>query len=171
MVTSLDGKTTKWGESRIYEWTSKEDQDYFSSLIQKNPLVIMGRKTFDTARKMIRLSPKILRIVITREPDKYKEYMVPGQLEFISDSPKDLINKLEERGYKEALLIGGEQINTEFFKENLVNEVWLTLEPNLFGIGNQLVLSEKLNVDLTLQNIEKLNEKGTLLLKFKVNVF
>ncbi|MDB4940340.1 MAG: hypothetical protein JWO40_765 [Candidatus Doudnabacteria bacterium] len=169
MVTSLDGKTTRWNESRIFQWTSKEDQDNFSSLIKKKSLLIMGRKTFDAAKKMIKLSPKILHVVFTTEPEKYLDLVVPGQLEFVNGSAINIINKLDDRGYKEALLLGGEHLNTEFFKEKLVNEVWLTLEPYLFGIGNQLVLSEKLNIDLTLQSITKLNKKGTLLLKYEAN--
>jgi len=35
-VTSLDGKTTRWHQSGIYQWTSSEDQKYFFSLIKKN---------------------------------------------------------------------------------------------------------------------------------------
>ncbi|MEK7478036.1 MAG: dihydrofolate reductase [Patescibacteria group bacterium] len=169
MVVSLDGKTTKWGEPKIYGWTSKEDQALFSPLIQKPPLVIMGRKTFAAAKKIIRLSPTILRIVITREPNKYRDLSVPGQLEFTNDNPKTLIKKLASRGFTEALLMGGEQVNTSFFKAKLINEIWLTIEPLIFGAGNNLVLPEKFNIDLSLQDIERLNEKGTLLLKYKVN--
>ncbi len=89
-------------------------------------------------------------------------------MEFTAENPKALIDRLEVRGFKEALLIGGEQINTTFFQAKLINEVWLTIEPSIFGLGNNVVLEKELNVDLKLLNIEKLNEKGTVLLKYKV---
>jgi dihydrofolate reductase len=168
MVASVDGKTTKWAESGIYEWTSKEDREYFFSLIQKSPVIIMGRKTFDAARKMMRLSPEILRIVITRDPDKYEKLSVPGQLEFTSDASRNLIERLESRGMTEALLVGGEQINTSFFKEGLVTEVWLTIEPLILGSGNSLVLGEEFDIALRLQSVERLNERGTTLMKYLV---
>jgi len=36
MVTSVDGKTTKWNNPDIYKWTSEEDQTHFFSLIEKS---------------------------------------------------------------------------------------------------------------------------------------
>ena len=45
MVSSLNGKTTRFAEKNIYHWTSKEDSDLFFAEIKKARLVVMGSKT------------------------------------------------------------------------------------------------------------------------------
>jgi|SRR5581483_2777967 len=167
MVMSLDGKTTKGNSSNIYTWTSKEDQYYFSKLIKSYRAIVMGKNTYLAARKIMKLSPGKLRIVLTKNPKKLSKQAVPNQLEFINSSPLELLRQLSKRGYKEVLLVGGATTNRAFFKANLVNEIWVTVEPLLFGKGNGLVENE-LNVKLKLLSITKLNKRGTLLLKYKV---
>lgn len=168
MVMSADGKTTKWNEPDIHRWTSKEDQRHFSSITKKDGVFIMGRKTFDAARKIMKLSPNILRVVMTKNPARYADMAVSNQLEFTTSGPKKLTEALAARGFKNAFLFGGEHTNTAFFREKLVHEAWLTIEPKIFGTGNNLVSEEKLNIDLQLKSIKKLNKKGTLLLKYAV---
>lgn len=168
MVSSVDGKTTKWTNPKIYEWTSREDQAHFFSLIEKSKVIIMGRKTFFAAKSIIKLSPKQLRIVLTKTPKEYANMAIDGQLEFTNDSPQKLIKKLERKGYTQILLTGGQQINTLFLNVKLINEVWLTVEPSIFGSGNGLVSEEKLDVQMQLKSIKKLNKNGTILLKYLV---
>ena len=166
MVMSVDGKTTKWNDSKIYEWTSKEDQNHFSSLVKNSRVIIMGRKTFVAAKSIIKLSPKQLRIILTRNPEEYGNISIAGQLEFTDDSPKEILKKLKARGYTQVLLAGGEHVNASFFKEHLINEAWLTVEPHIFGSGNNLVAEEKLNIKMQLKSIRRLNKNGTMLLKY-----
>lgn len=168
MVMSVDGKTTKWSNPKIYEWTSKEDQNHFSSLIESSRVIIIGRKTFVAAKSIIKLSPNNLRIILTKAPKEYESISIDGQLEFTDDSPKEILKKLKTRGYTQALLAGGEHVNALFFKEHLINEVWLTIEPHIFGFGNQLVAEEKLDTQMQLKSIRRLNKNGTILLKYLV---
>ncbi|MCR4305461.1 MAG: dihydrofolate reductase family protein, partial [Candidatus Daviesbacteria bacterium] len=89
-------------------------------------------------------------------------------LEFSSKSPKQLVKELTGRGYKQILLASGPKLNTAFLKDKLVQELWLTLEPNIFGVGIGLVDSEKLDIKLRLLSSKRLNPQGTLLLKYQV---
>ncbi|MBI4097801.1 MAG: dihydrofolate reductase family protein [Candidatus Levybacteria bacterium] len=166
VVTSLDGKTTKWNLPDVAGLSSKEDQKYFFSTLNKNKLIIMGRKTFEVANPDIYKPPKKLRVVITKNPGKYKN--VKDRLEFTNDSPKKILSNLTKRGFKQALLVGGAQINDLFLKANLVDEVWQTIEPKIFGMGNGLAANSKFDIGLKLLNSKKLNKNGTLLLKYKV---
>lgn len=120
------------------------------------------------AKSTIKPSPKNLRIVLTSTPQKYKNLSVPNQLEFSSDSPQKIIKKLDMLGITQALLIGGEHVNSTFFKDKLINEVWLTIEPKIFGVGKTIVSFKKLDVKMQLQKVSKLNKMGTLLLKYQV---
>lgn len=167
-VSSLNGKITRGEDPNIYPWTSKEDSNFFFSQIEKNNLIVMGSKTYDVVKKFIKHRKNRLRIVLTKNPNKYLSQTIKGMLEFANDNPLKLIKKLEDRGYKKMLLVGGGAINSLFLKHNLVNEIYLTIEPKIFGTGKNLIADEDLDLSLKLMNIRKLNTQGTLLLKYKV---
>lgn len=167
-VASLNGKTTKGKDTNIYSWTSKEDSKLFFSLIEKNNLIVMGSKTYEQARKLIKHKKNKLRVVLTRNPEKYSKESIKEMLEFTNETPLALIKQLESRGYKKMLLVGGSQANSLFLKSKLVNEIYLTLEPKIFGSGRILIVDENLDISLKLISIKKLNKKGTLLLKYKI---
>lgn len=167
-VSSLNGKITKDIDPNIYSWTSKEDARLFFSLIAKHNLIVMGRGTYEAARPIIKLTPGKLRIVLTRNPERFKRFAVKGQLEFTNESPSGLVKRMETQGYETMLLVAGSVISSLFFKENKIDEVWVTLEPYIFGRGKNLVEETNLNLTLKLINLTKLNNKGTLLLKYSV---
>ena len=165
-VMSLDGKTTKNDNPDIYHWSSPEDQKHFFGLREKSKLLIMGRRTYDHAKHLIEHKKGRLRIVLTSNPEKYQT--LPDLLEFTSDSPKKLLDKLTKRGFKEAVLLGGATTSTAFAKEKCIDEVWLTVEPYLFGKGHAIFENEFVDLSLKILSLKKLNQQGTLLLKYKV---
>ena len=168
MVTSLDGRSTKGSEEDNHTWTSIEDQKYFFEVIDEASLIIMGSKTYEAARNNIEHKEGKLRIIITRTPEKYENEKIPGKLEFTNENPKELINRLEGKGFQTGYLVGGANTNTKFFKQNLVTELWQTVEPVILGEGNGIIGEEKTEISLELISSKKLNEKGTLLLKYRV---
>lgn len=165
---SLDGKITMGDNSDVHAFTSPEDALHFRSLLDKSELVVMGRRTYDTIKNDVKHIPGRIRIILTREPEKYKRDEIKDQLEFTDESPKNLSERLAEKGYKEMLLVSGSTISTEFFKANLVDEIYLTLEPWILGAGKPVVLDNELNKKFELLKIKKLNSKGTLLLHYKL---
>ena len=166
MVATLDGKITRGEDSNIYEWTSSEDQVYFSKLIEQNNLIVMGRETYEAA--MPKPNEGKLRIVLTRNPSRYQSQTIDGQLEFSGESPKNLIARLEKRGFTTMLLAGGGGVNTAFFKDGAVDELWLTLEPVILGRGKMIIEEKDLDIKLQLFESQQLNKQGTILLKYKV---
>lgn len=168
-VSSLNGKITKGEDPNIYSWTSKEDSGFFFSLIKENNLIVMGSKTYEAAKSFIKHERNKLRIVLTRNPKKYLNQAKNGMLEFTSENPPELIEKLEGRGYSRMLLVGGSETNTLFLGQNLINEIYLTIEPKLFGNGKNLVEDDDLDKQLKLVSVKRLNHQGTLQLKYKIN--
>ena len=169
MLASVDGKTIQGNNQNVYSWSSIEDRKHFFSLIKRNNLIIMGRLTYEASRPIIKLKKGKLRIVLTRSPKKYSNQSIKGQLEFSNETSKNLIRRLSVLGYKKALLVGGGIINGLFLKENLVDELYLTIEPKLFGSGKNIVEEQLLNTSLKLVSFKKINTIGTLLLRYKVN--
>ncbi|MEK7522702.1 MAG: dihydrofolate reductase family protein [Patescibacteria group bacterium] len=164
MLSSVDGKITQGNNQNIYSWSSIEDQKYFFSLIKKNILIVMGRKTYEVSRKVIKLEKGKLRVVLTSNPEKYLNQSVPGQLEFSNETPKGLVKRMISLKYKELLLVGGATVNGLFLKQNLVDEFYLTIEPKIFGSGKNLIEGQLLNTKLHLISVKKINKSATLLL-------
>lgn len=176
MVTSLDGRSTKGSAEDNHTWTSTEDQKHFQNIIEDASLIIMGSKTYEPAKANMKHKEGRLRIVITRTPEKYSNEKIGGQLEFTNENPSDLIKRLENKGFQTGYLVGGAHTNTDFFKQGLVTELWQTLEPKILGKGNGIIgdasagsaQEEETEISLELIESKKLNEKGTLLLKYRV---
>jgi len=106
---------------------------------------------------------------LTRDPEKYKDKQVKGKVEFTSENPKQLISRLEKEGHKKVFLSVGAKVLSLFLKDQLVNEFILTLEPKIFGKGINMVEEGEFEVNLQLIEVNQLNDKGTLLLKYSVD--
>jgi dihydrofolate reductase len=66
------------------------------------------------------------------------------------------------------LVVGGPHIATSFLREQLIDELWLTIEPKIFGMGANFAIDAKLDIDTRLIQYEKVNDQGTLITKYAV---
>ena len=167
MVVSVNGKSTR-NSQQDQSWASEEDQVHLQKLISDNNLIVMGGNTYRTAKTHIKPSEGKLRVVVTHDTEEFDQDKIDGQLEFINSNAKELVSKLEERGFEEMILLSGENLNKEFFEEKLVDEIYLTVEPYLFGSGKGVISESGLDIKLQLLEMQKLNERGTILLRYKV---
>lgn len=172
-VISLDSKLLEGhDESDIYKWSSKEDFKHFQQIRSQHNLLVMGSGTFNSVKESdiagLRAEKDRLRIIMTSKPQSYKEYVVPGQLEFSNETPTALVARLEKAGFTKLLLVSGGRLATSFLKANLIDELLLTIEPYIFGNGEPFVHEEKFAIKLALLSAKKLNTQGTLLLKYKI---
>lgn len=164
-AVSLNGKLTKGGDADSRTWTSPEDARHLRNLIAEHDVLIMGRTTYD----MVHPDPEPgrLRLVLTHHPEEYDAKVVAGQLEFVDASVTKLVQQLKRRGYKRALLLGG-QVNTQFWNAGLVDEAYLTFEPLIFSQGRNLLQDVSSDKTLRLVSIGQLNKRGTLLAHYLV---
>ncbi len=146
MAITLDGKIAKYTDHPA-TWTSKADKKIFIEETKKAGVIIMGKTTYDTIGRPL---PKRLNIVMDLEPDTLRN--IEGSLEFTKTQPKELLKELEDRGFENIILGGGSTINGLFLKQDLIDEIWLTIEPKIFGEG--LSLFKGADVDLNLEFIE-----------------
>ena len=165
-VATLDGKITKWGNPMVRTWSSAEDQRYFTAVMKSARLVVMGSNTFNA--DPIKPQPDRLMVIMTKNPDKYKNYEVPGQIEITKMSPSELTDHYKKKGFDSMFVFGGPHVGTSFFREHLIDEVWLTVEPRIFGTGANFVTDEKLDIQLRLLSSESVNQQGTLINKYSV---
>lgn len=167
MVLSVDGKSTKW-DLKDQSWASREDKIHLIKLISENNLILMGGKTYETAKEHVKPKEGKLRVVVTRNPERFSQDKIAGQLEFTDQPVVEVVKSLENRGFNQMLLLSGEGLNKEFFEKGLIDEIILTIEPKIFGSGNSIISETKLDLELKLLSFEKLNEQGTLLLHYKI---
>src|ERR1700759_5060214 len=130
-VSSLDGKITKWGQPNVRLWSSHQDQDYYKKVWNESKLIVMGSATFNA--DTFNPSPDHQIIIMTSDPNKYKNAAVRGQIEFTNETPVELCSRFTKNGYPQMLVVGGPHVATSFLKEQLIDELWLTIEPKIFG--------------------------------------
>jgi dihydrofolate reductase len=163
---SADGFITRHEEPGS-GFASRADQAHFQRAMGTFDSSIMGSVTYVAARTMIlgRLSASRRRLVLTREPAKFSADSSPGRLEFTSEAPVALVRRLQAEGHRRCAILGGAQIHGLFLKADLVDELWLTVEPRLFG-GGVPFLRTSMDFRMRLLGHERLEGGDTLLLKY-----
>lgn len=147
------------------EWTSEEDLQGFYAHIKQARNVIMGANTQKIVSQY-KYFPftDVVNVVVTHK-DLENTW---GEKVIVTDkAPKEVLQLLEEKDFKEALLIGGGQINASFIKEGLIDEIYLDVEPLVFGKGIKLFADSDFEYNLELLEVNKLN-KNAVQLHYKV---
>lgn len=143
------------------DWTSKEDKQLFVRLTKEAKVMIMGSKTYQTIGHGL---PDRKSIVYTSRPDRFTEQQ--GDVEFTDKKPQELLKQLEKAGYKSVAICGGSQIYSMFIDTMMVDDLYLTIEPVVFGTGVPL-FANAIEANLSLVDQSMLNEQ-TVLLHYKV---
>lgn len=164
-VISANGKTDK-DNADAHSWASAADWKHFSELAAWYPVFIMDDITYESVRPKPEKTRR--RIVVTGHPAKYTKQQFAGQLEFTDEMAPALAKRLKAEGCERILLVG-KRVNAEFLAAGLVDEMFITVEPVLFGGGANLLDQPELEVSLRLVSIKKLNERGTVLLRYVID--
>lgn len=162
MAESLDGSIA-YDPGHSANWTSKEDKKFFVEETKKAGVIIFGHNTFKTFGS--RPLPGRLNIVLTRNKPSDN---IEGLLEYRTiESPKKLLDELKDLGYDRVFIGGGSAINSIFLDQKLVDELWINIEPKIFGTGMRILSDKKRDINLTLKSVKKDNQ--TVLLKYGVD--
>jgi len=154
---TADGKIAK-NSDHFPNWTSKEDKKMFAEVTKEHGAVIMGDKTFFTFPKPLSDRLNVVFTLLENPPETENVKWVTGEPEKVLE--------LKKMGYKSAVLGGGTYMNSQFLERKLIDEIWLTIEPKIFGDGLG-VFSGDFNIDLKLLGVEKINE-NSVVVKYKV---
>lgn len=149
---TLDGFIAKNPSHTSMEWTSKEDKRFFSQRTKQTGVVVFGQNTFETIGKAL---PDRHNVVYSKD----KQY---EGVEVTQKEPRALLEDLEKRGFKEVAICGGSTIYTMFMQAGVVDTLYLTIEPVLFGQGMTL-FNKEIDKKLNLVKIGKLGEQSILL--------
>lgn len=156
---SADGFIAR-SSTELADWTSAEDKKLFVKLTNEAGVMVMGATTLATIGRAL---PGRRTIVYTTKPDSIG---IQG-VEPTAEAPEALVQRLSQEGVQAVAICGGRSIYSLFMKSGLVDELYLTIEPHLFGGGIPL-FSEPL--DASLQLLESTNlSPDVLLLHYAVS--
>jgi dihydrofolate reductase len=157
---SADGFLGRDGDDFSMDWTSPEDVKLFVTVTKEAGVMVMGSRTFATTVAAGRKLPGRKMVVYTSKSSL--EHRRTDPTEFTDKAPADLLARLQTEGYKSVVICGGAAVYDLFLREGLVDELYITYEPVLFGSGITLANS---NFDLRLKLLEtrQLNDNACMM--------
>lgn len=161
-AVSMDGKIAAH-EKHFSNWTSPEDKTFMRALLAKCDVVIVGNSTYKTAKKPL---SKRNCIVLTRSV-KSTVRNSPNLL-YLNTKGANLKRTIQNAGYKKIAILGGAQTYSYCLEHGMLDDLYLTIEPVVFGAGVPLFAGKYKLRKVKIVSTKKLNTKGTLLIHAKV---
>ena len=162
MATSINGLITSGQDDS--DWVSETDWAEFDALMKNCGIMVMGRKTYEIFGEDFTCEGAV-NVVMTSNK-KLTEGNNQDDVVFTNKSPKDVLEMAKDMGFENIMLIGGEKLNTSFIKENLVDEVWISVHPVLIGSGLGLMGELEYFHNLKRTNVKEL-ENGLLQIRYR----
>lgn len=152
MAITLNGMIAR--ENGEVDWTSDITWKSYFSFLKKTKNLVLGKTSYDIMTEK-EFDPEVFYVVVTSSKKNEKKVQ---KIEFVL-SPKDALSFLEKKGFKEVGVGGGARLNASFVEQNLIDEIYLDIEPVILGKGIPLFANldfEKKLEFLDLKNMEKI---------------
>ena len=157
MAITANGYIAK--ENNETPW-SDEEWESFSEKVKKIKNLVVGRKTFEIMEQGEEFQ-KIgnpFTVIVSNQKENNSNFV---------NSPEQAIKLLKERGFFEILVAGGSTLNSSFLQKTLVDEIYLDIEPFLFGKGIKLFTENDFETKLELLKTKQLS-KNVIQLHYKI---
>ncbi len=160
-AVTIDGYIARYpGHSS--SWTSKEDKEELHRLEDKADVIVMASKSYEFSKNAL---AKRNCIVLTTKIDGVEE---EGKLKTLfNPTKKNLEGFISSKGYKEVCILGGRVAYDYFLQKGLIDDLYITIEPVLFGSGIGMFSKEVSQASFGLVKSKKLNKQGSLLLHYR----
>ncbi len=159
VASSIDGRISL-SSTKKPTWTSKEDWVFFQKALKVSDAIVSGHNTYKAAKSHL---DKRNTYVLT---SKVKTLVKKGNVKFIN--PKHIILKKLFGKYKNVAIVGGGMVYQKMLDLKLVDDMYVTIEPLIFGRGKEMFAGGKKTAKFRLMSVKKLNKTGTLLLHYKI---
>lgn len=144
------------------EWSDEEWKSY-RDMVRKTGNLITGRITYPLYEKSnFSDMHNPLVVVLTSDVSKFDSEKVK-----YANTAKKAIEIVEKNGFVSALVAGGGKTNTSFLQEKLIDEIYLDVEPMIYGEGILLFSPSDTELKLELLETRKIS-KNTIQLHYKV---
>jgi dihydrofolate reductase len=150
---SLDGYIAKPNDDLSFlSIVQKEGEDYgYTDFVSTVDTVILGRKTYDWVMKEVGEFPHADKnaYIITRTSRP-----TIGKTTFYSGDLTELVRKLKGEKGKNVFCDGGAEIVNELLKNDLLDEIIISVIPILVGNGTRLFKDNRPEQKLKLVNVK-----------------
>ncbi len=177
-VCTIDGKIARHS-SHMTDWSSKEDKDFLHKMLDSSDAVVVGRNTYEVAKGP--LSKRNCIVFTSSVAGKSGVDQKMSLLAYLDPERAGIVGFCSEQDYMKVAVLGGTRTFTYFLQRGLADEIFLTIEPLVFGEGLPLFdcglggagPSGRAGADggngvvFDLVSVKKLNNKGTVLLHYK----
>ena len=157
IASSLDGYIATKDDS--FEWlfnVEGEGDNGYSEFYETVDTILLGKRTYDW----------IMEQDSEEFPYKNKQCYVftrssiedTEDVKFINEDVTKFVNKLKSEQGKNIWIAGGGELLHSFIKENLVDELIVTIAPTILGNGIPLFREGDYQLDLTLKRTKNYNQ-------------
>lgn len=136
----------------------------YCEFVKKRGNIVVGKRTYEImkeANEFEKLGFPITVVVSDSTGDEGADKI------FFVSSPKEAVAVMKEKGMDEMVVGGGSTLNTGFLEDGLLDEIYLDIEPRLFGKGIKLFSDTDISVNLRLCEVAKLS-KDVIRLHYRV---
>lgn len=143
MAISANGMIAKNDDNT--NWISKIEWNSYSTAVKKAGCLVTGHRTYDILTRQEEFSElKEIRLIVVSK----KKFSPLASHHSVADSPKKALEKLD--GFSTVIVAGGGMLNTAFIEQNLVDEIFLDIEPIILGHGIPLFRNGQFETTLKL---------------------
>jgi len=152
MAISLNGMIARGNDDT--SWITQDEWNSYSAAVRRAGALIIGRRTYNILTKQPEFSEfKDVKLVVVskKEPPKL---VSPKHL--IAESPKKALEILKD--FKIVVVAGGSILNNYFLEENLIDEIFIDVEPIIISDGIPLFKGRSFEKNLELLGQKKISE-------------
>lgn len=160
MAVSANGMIAKLDDDT--SWISAEEWESYSKAVNKAGCLIVGHRTYNILTNQPEFS-EIENVKLVVLSEEGLETKLPNHL--VAHSPKEALELLKD--FEEIIVAGGGITNASFLSENLIDEIYLDVEPIILGEGIPVFRDKNFEAKLKLLETNKISD-NELQLHYKV---
>jgi dihydrofolate reductase len=160
MATTANGYIAK--ENDDTSWITTAEWNSYSTMVRKAGNLVIGHRTYDILTKQPEFTEfaKVKIIIVS-----HNDFQTLSTNHIIVRTPQEALNALKD--FAEVIIAGGGNLNASFLKENLIDEIYLDMEPIMLGKGIKLFADNDFEVKLELLETRNIT-KDEIQLHYKV---
>ncbi len=163
MAITINGFIAK--ENDDTDFVSEIEWDSFRKMVKSVGNIIIGSRAYEIMRDGKEFENlKNIRIIIVSNNTNFKTI---ADNHLLAHNPQNALAILKKEKFDKALVAGGGTLNTSFMAENLVDEIYLDVEPVVFGKGIPIFKDKDFEQKLKLVGQKKITD-NEIQLHYKV---
>ena len=124
--------------------------------------VVVGRNTYELFKTNLQKRNTIVFSSRISQPNTF------GRALFFNPQKSNFKELIKSKNYKKIAVLGGPKVYNYFIERKMLNELFVTIEPFVFTAGVPMFSGSKFRkYNFILKSFKKLNNRGTILLRYK----